>query len=88
MGGKQSPTPHKDYFCKSSKADEKNWGYRGMTSLIIFEFQPKFVTSGFQKLDLTYIFIQLLNNFILNLFFVLCDAIRFIIGYSNQIVYI
>jgi len=35
----------------------------------LLEFQPEFVTIGFQRPDLTYIFIQLLTNFILlNLF--------------------
>jgi len=54
-----------------------------MTSPTIIEFQPEFVTSGFQKPDLTYILsMQLFTNFILlNLFFChlkfLCDAIRF-----------
>jgi len=69
-GGKQSPTPPKGHFCKSSKTDEKILGYGGVTSPTILEFQPEFVTSGFQRLDLTYIYPIMLTNFILlKLFF-------------------
>jgi len=50
------PTPHKGHFCKLSRTDEKKLGYGGeVTSPTIFEFQPKFVTRGFQRPDLTYI---------------------------------
>jgi len=54
----------------------KNWAYGGgETSQTIFEFQPEFVTSGFQRLDLTYILFNLI--FItdtLNLFFVFWNS--------------
>jgi len=68
--GKQSPTPHKGHFCKLSKTDKKIFGvWREVTSPTFLEFQPEFVTSGFQRPDLTYI-LQLLTNFtLLNLFF-------------------
>jgi len=57
-GGKQSPTPHKGYFCKSSKTDEKILGVWGrVTSPTILEFQPEFVTSGFSKTGINLYFI-------------------------------
>jgi len=63
--GNSLPTPLKGHFCKSFKTDEKIlWVWR-VTSPTILEFQPEFVTSGFQRPDLTYI--------------LLCDAIRFIL---------
>jgi len=55
--GKQSPHSSQRPFCKSSKTDEKIlevWG-GGVTSPTILEFPPDFVTSGFQRPDLTYI---------------------------------
>jgi len=54
-------TSHKGHFCKSPRTDEKKMG-GGVTSSTIFEFQPEFVSSGFQRPDLTYI--------ISNLFFI------------------
>jgi len=55
LGETISPTPPKGHFCQSSKNDEKILGYgRGgeVTSPTILEFQPEFVTSGFQRPDL------------------------------------
>jgi len=44
----------------------KNWGIGGgVTSPTILEFQPEFVTSGFQRPDLTYI---LSNLFLLRMY--------------------
>jgi len=54
-GGNRPPTPHKVHFCKSSKTDEKMFEVYGVTLPTILEFQPEFVTSDFQRLDLTYI---------------------------------
>jgi len=66
-GGKGPPTPHKGHFYKSPRTDEKKIGGmgRGVTSPTIFEFQPEFVTSGFQRPDLTYI----LSNYFLLLMY-------------------
>jgi len=54
-GGNSPPTPHKSHFCKSSKTEQKILGGMGVTSPTILEFQFEFVTSGFQRLDVTYI---------------------------------
>jgi len=53
--GEQSPHSSQGHFCKSSKTD-KILGVWGVMSPTIFEFQPEFVTSGFQRSNnLTYI---------------------------------
>jgi len=46
--------PHKGHFCESSKTNEKKlWVRGGVTLPTIFEFQFEFVTSSFQRPDLT-----------------------------------
>jgi len=63
-------------FCKSSRTDEKKLGvWGGVTSLTIFEFQPEFVTSGFQRSDLTCI--------LSNLFFI-TDLLNLFFGFWNS----
>jgi len=52
--GNNPPTLYIGHFCKSSKTHEKILD-GGMTPPTIFKFQPEFVTSGFQRPDLTYI---------------------------------
>jgi len=65
-GRNSPPTPQKGRVCKSSKTDEKILGVERVTSPTIPEFQPVFVTSGFQRSDLTSILSnKLLTNFIL-----------------------
>jgi len=66
--GNSPSTPHKGHFCKSAKDDKKKLGVWGVTSPIIFEFQP----GGFPRPDLTYIFIRFLTNFILIIEFIFC----------------
>jgi len=73
--GEQSSTPHKGHICKSPKTAEKILEVWRVTSPTILEFQPEFVTSGFQKPDLTYILSNLLTNFILlNLVYVIWNS--------------
>jgi len=78
-GGRGKPPPlgaaPREGWAVSSKTDEKILGVWGVTSPIILEFQPEFVTSGFQRPDLTYvlcnIIVNLLYCILLNLFFVI-----------------
>jgi len=89
---RQSPTLHKGHFCKSTKTDEKILGvWGGVTSPTILESQPDFVTSGFQRPDLTYILSNCMRHK------VVAHKVRqrtiklyskLFISYSNQITYI
>jgi len=64
------PLLTKIIFVNRLKPIIKYWGYGGVTSPTIFEFQPEIITSGFQRQDPTYILSNLLTNFVLlNLLF-------------------
>jgi len=55
----------------------KNWGYEEVTSPTLFKFQAEFVTSGFQRPDLTLILSNLLFiTDVLNLFWFFKIVVR------------
>jgi len=62
------PLLTKVIFVNRLEPMRKNWGYvGGLTSPTILKFQPEFVTSGFQRPDLTYI---LSNLFLLLMYWI------------------